>query len=241
MKIGELVKLTGVSKPLIHHYIREGLVRKPKMIGKNAADYDEDHVEQILMIKDLRDGYFLPLPIIKKIIKSQKKQPGPERFALRLQNEYFKPVDRFFPHDIHGTEEFCRATGLGRFWLKQMEEWEIISPKMIDGEKVYSQQDELLGRLVVEMDELGFGPKDGYEPEFLKMVADVLREILARSIKNHLAENLEKLGSDEYRDTHIQYSEVLSLFVYYLFRKIIKVETIKFCQSREKTENEGDE
>ena len=69
MKISELVKKTHASKETIHYYVREGLVSKPKKPGKNVAIYDERCIDQIKTIKRLQDNYFLPLSIIKKIIK----------------------------------------------------------------------------------------------------------------------------------------------------------------------------
>jgi DNA-binding transcriptional MerR regulator len=51
MKISELVKITDVSKETIHYYIREGVLRKPRKTGKNTADYNETHVDQIRTIK----------------------------------------------------------------------------------------------------------------------------------------------------------------------------------------------
>ena len=54
MKIGELVKRTGVPKETIHYYIREGLLRKPRKSASNTADYTRAHVEQIRLIKELR-------------------------------------------------------------------------------------------------------------------------------------------------------------------------------------------
>ena len=74
MKISELVKRTGVPKETIHFYIREGLLRKPRKSGVNAADYNEGYIDQILLIKDLRDNYYLPIPEIKKVIKDFKRQ-----------------------------------------------------------------------------------------------------------------------------------------------------------------------
>jgi DNA-binding transcriptional MerR regulator len=74
MKISELVKRTGVPKETIHFYIREGLLRKPRKSGVNAADYNERYVDQVLLIKDLRDNYYLPIPEIKKVIKDFKRQ-----------------------------------------------------------------------------------------------------------------------------------------------------------------------
>ena len=81
MKISELVKKTGVPKETIHFYIREGLLRKPRKGGVNIADYHEGYVEQIQLIKDLRDNYYLPIPEIKKIIKNFKKVKNPKQMA----------------------------------------------------------------------------------------------------------------------------------------------------------------
>ncbi len=64
MKIRELTKRTGISKETIHHYIREGLLRKPRKTGKNTADYSEVYVRQVRLIKELRDNYFLPLLVL---------------------------------------------------------------------------------------------------------------------------------------------------------------------------------
>ena len=65
MKIRELVKRTGVPKETIHFYIREGLLRKPRKSNVNSADYNENYVDQIQLIKNLRDNYYLPIPEIK--------------------------------------------------------------------------------------------------------------------------------------------------------------------------------
>ena len=83
MKISQLVKRTGVPKETIHFYIREGLLRKPRKSGVNSAEYNERYVDQIQLIKDLRDNYYLPIPEIKKIVKDFRKQ-SPSDQALSL-------------------------------------------------------------------------------------------------------------------------------------------------------------
>ncbi|MFH1137965.1 MAG: MerR family transcriptional regulator [Pseudomonadota bacterium] len=231
MKIGELVKLTQTSKPLIHHYLREGLLAKPRATGRNSAEYDQTHVEQLLLVKELRESYFLPLPLIKKIIKRQKKLPFAQQFSFRLENEYFRPLDRFFPRETRGRDEFGAAAGLGQKWLALMEEWRIITPQIVAGEAVYSQEEAFLGRLIVEMDRLGFGPKDGYSPDFLKKIADFLRQTLAAAVRDHLAANLDRLDEEEFKETGLNYAEVLSLFVFHLFRKILREESLRFVES----------
>ncbi|MBI9075699.1 MAG: MerR family transcriptional regulator [Desulfatibacillum sp.] len=231
MKIGELVSRTGVSKQLIHHYLREGLLAKPKKTGINSATYDESHVQQIELIKNLRDKYFLPLPMIKKIVKRQKKLSQAEKTLFEIQSSHLAPIDRFFPHDVKGEEEFREATGLGRFWLKKMQEWRIITPRDEDGEPVYSQTDIEMGRLILTMDLLGAGPKNGHNPEFLRHMGDMIRETLASSTREYMAKNIDKLGTEEFRMIGQCYSEALSLFIYLLFKKIMTEEAEHFVEN----------
>lgn len=230
MKIAELASRTEVSKQLIHHYIREGLVKKPAKTGPNSAEYDEGHVEQILLIKNLRDKYFLPLPLIKKIVARQKKQPQAERMLFNLQSQHLQPIDRFFPHAVRGREEYRRLTGLGPGWLAKFEEWGVITPRLEDGEAVFPQEEVDIGRLIFGMDQLGFGPKDGYDPGFLKQIADLLRSTLAISTRKYLAKNIDKLDSEEFKQADRGYSEALSLFVYLIFKKIMLEESARVVE-----------
>ncbi|MBW1899946.1 MAG: MerR family transcriptional regulator, partial [Deltaproteobacteria bacterium] len=126
MKISELVKRTGVPKETIHYYIREGLLRKPRKNGKNVANYTENYIDQIRLIKGLRDNYYLPLSVIKKILRRIKKQSRTRQSALQLLSEHFRPIDQFVTKEITGREAFLEATGMGSKWLDKMEEWGIL-------------------------------------------------------------------------------------------------------------------
>jgi DNA-binding transcriptional MerR regulator len=195
MKISELVKQTGVSKETIHHYIREGLLRKPRKSGKNIADYNQNYVEQILLIKDLRENYYLPLPVIKKIIKGIKKQSSATQFLSQLRNKYFRPVDRLLTKQIVGRETFCEVTGLGRKWLHKAEAWGVITAELRNGQPVFSADDVAIGKLMVDMDRLGFGPRDGFDPKELKHISDFVREYVVSAFKKYYQDNLEKKRS----------------------------------------------
>ena len=146
MKICELVKKTGVPKETIHFYIREGLLRKPRKSGVNIADYHAGYVEQIQLIKDLRDNYYLPIPEIKKIIKNFKKQSPSDQAISQFHSKYLRPLDRLLSSSIVGSDAFREATGLGRKWLTNMEKWGIITADYENGEPVYSPDDVIIGR-----------------------------------------------------------------------------------------------
>lgn len=219
MKIRDLVERTGVSRETVHYYIRDGLLPKPRKRGRNIADYDDSYVERIRMIKELQDNYFLPLAVIKNILKNRKKSPEGQSF-LGLRREYFRPVDQLLPTEIAGEEAFRKATGLGRKWLVKMEEWGIISPELRDGEKVYSQDDITLGKLVVEMDKIGIGVKDGFDAEALKHYRDMFRDIVVMSHKYYIEATLGKLSPEEFSKRIVQGREIMSAFFYHLYRKL---------------------
>jgi DNA-binding transcriptional MerR regulator len=225
MRIGELVAKTGVPKETIHFYLREGLLRKPRNSGTHAAAYTNGHVERILLIKELRDSFFLPIPEIKKILKQSRRQSASDQAVSDFHNKYFRPLDRLLATEILGRDAFCEATGLGRKWLAIMEEWGVITGRREKGGKrAYSRDDLILGRLMVDMDELGFGPKDGYDPEELKRIADFIRHFVRSAHREYYRRNLERLSSAEIDAKGSRFAEIMSLFFYHVYRKLAREE-----------------
>ena len=231
MKISQLVKRTGVPKETIHFYIREGLLRKPRKSGVNSAEYNETYVDQIQLIKDLRDNYYLPIPEIKKIIKDFRKQSPSDQAVSQFHSRFFRPADRLFANEIEGRDAFRQTTGLGEKWLTRAEEWGVITPEVLaDGEALFSQDDVAIGKLMVDMDHLCFGPKDGFDPEDLRHIAEFVKSYVVNVLKKYYENNLEKLTSKEYVERASQYHEVFSLFFYHLYRKFARESTRRFLK-----------
>ena len=226
MKISQLVKRTGVPKETIHFYIREGLLRKPRKSGVNSAEYNETYVDQIQLIKDLRDNYYLPIPEIKKIVKDFRKQSPSDQAVSQFHSRFFRPADRLFANEIEGRDAFRQETGLGKKWLAKAEEWGVITPEVLaDGETLYPPDDVAIGKLMVDMDHLGFGPKDGFDPEDLRYIGEFVRSYVVDIVKKYYENNLEKMTSTEDVERANQYHEVISLFFYHLFHKFVRKAT----------------
>lgn len=240
MKIRDLVKHTGVTKETIHYYIREGILPKPRKQGRNIAEYDDSYVERIRFIKELQERYFFPLGVIKNILKHQKKSPEVQSF-LDLRREYFRPVDQFMPNEISGEDPFREATGLGRKWLAKMEEWKIITPEVHNGQKVYSQDDIALGKLIVEMDNIGFGPKDGFDPGALKHYREEFEKIVVMAQKNYIEATLGKLSPEEFSKRGVQGTEIMGFFFHHLYRKISRERYTKILALLESEAKETEE
>ncbi len=243
MKISELVKKTGVPKETIHFYIREGLLRKPRKSGVNIADYHDGYVEQIQLIKDLRDNYYLPIPEIKKIIKNFRKQSPTDQAISQFHSKYLRPLDRLLSSSIVGSGAFREATGLSRKWLANMEKWGVITADYENGKPIYSPDDVIIGRLLVDMDNLGFGPRDGYDPKDLKGVVDFIRNYIEGGHNKYQETYLEKLKSadheekgSQHAEVMSQHAEVMSLFFYYMYRKLVQEHYKQIQQSIENKE-----
>lgn len=223
MRMSDLVKRTQVSKETIHYYVREGLVPRPRKFAKNLADYNESHVERIRLIKELQDHHFLPLSVIKRVLKYQRGTPE-RKPLLQVQTNYFRAVDQLLPADVIGEEDFRKNTGLSRKWLARLEEWEVITPETREDGKVYSQDDVILGKLVVDMDRLGLGPKDGFDAGALEYYSEAFQKVAAKSHEYFTRVVLGKVSPLEYSQKSAQATEIMSVFFYHLYRKFARQE-----------------
>jgi hypothetical protein len=124
-----------------------------------------------------------------------------------------------------------------------MEEWEIITPEIRNGQKVYAQDDITLGKLIVEMDTIGLGAIEGFDPEALKHFRDKFREIVILSHKYYIEAALGKLFPEEFSKRVVQGREIMSIFFYHLYRKLSREEYRKILtllESGTKEPGEGD-
>jgi DNA-binding transcriptional MerR regulator len=221
MKISELIKRTNVSKETIHYYIREGALPKPQKRGKNTADYNEEIIDLLQLIKDLQDQYFLPLSEIKKIIKKQKNHAPIDKINLKFLTRNLRPIDQMSLEMISGRENFIKKTGMGEKYLMLMEEWGIINPEVKDGVLIYSPDNVIIGKLIVDMDRLGFVPED------LKCYNDLLKSDILPAYMNLLKDQLFLLTYPEFKEKSIKLVEVATLFSYHLTRKVIREEVAR--------------
>jgi len=234
MKISELASKTKVAKETIHYYVREGLIPRPRKMGKNVADYNEVHVEQIQLIKQIQDNFYLPLSLIKEIVKHLIGSPE-LRSLLKLRSDYYNPLDQLLQTETVGEEAFRELTGLGVKWLAKFEEWGVITWEKRGEDKIYSQDDVIIGKLLVDLDRAGFGPGDGFDMENVKRYVDLFREIVVMSHTGFLQSNPDNFSPEQNLERGIRGRELMSLFFYHLYRKLIRDENVRSQAQRKPT------
>jgi DNA-binding transcriptional MerR regulator len=70
MKVSELSERTGVPLPSIKFYIREGLLPAGQRVGKNQAEYSEEHLARLALIRALRDEAGLSVGAIARALRA---------------------------------------------------------------------------------------------------------------------------------------------------------------------------
>ncbi|MBM4325801.1 MAG: MerR family transcriptional regulator [Deltaproteobacteria bacterium] len=225
MRLGELARAADVSRDTVQYYLREGLLPKPRLRRKKLADYDATYIDRIRFIRELQENHGLSISVIKQILRRQKRASSLERSLFRLHSKYFTPRDHLLTEEVVGEEAFLKATGLGPKWLARGEEWGIITYEIREGAKVYSHEAVTLGKLIVEMDAIGLGPKDGFDREALKVSINILRQ-LVEQVNGHFARIYwGKLSSEAFHNKGVEALEVAALYFYHLFRKLCKEHT----------------
>lgn len=70
MRMRELAAESGFPRTAIHHYLREGLLPPPVKTARNAAVYDEGHLERLALIRSLRGGELgtHPLETVRSVV-----------------------------------------------------------------------------------------------------------------------------------------------------------------------------
>src|SRR4051812_30162133 len=70
MKVSELSDRSGLPVQTIKYYIREGLLPKGAATAATRAEYDDEHLERLRLIRALREVGDLPIASVKRIVSA---------------------------------------------------------------------------------------------------------------------------------------------------------------------------
>ncbi|WP_067071509.1 MerR family transcriptional regulator [Carbonactinospora thermoautotrophica] len=68
MRISELSQRTGVPVPTIKYYLREGLLAPGTATARNQAEYGDEHVQRLRLIRVLLDIGGLSIATVRKVL-----------------------------------------------------------------------------------------------------------------------------------------------------------------------------
>ncbi|MFE0028040.1 MerR family transcriptional regulator [Amycolatopsis sp. NPDC059021] len=99
MKVKELSLRANVSIPTIKYYLREGLLPKGEPLGETKAEYGEEHLTRLLLIRTLVETGEVPIARIRHLLDAIDDENLPARDLLAAAMHAAAPDARTTAHD----------------------------------------------------------------------------------------------------------------------------------------------
>ena len=194
----ELEQATGVGRETIRFYIREGLLPEPERPKRNVARYSDVHVERLKEIKKLQQERFLPLNVIKTIVKAQDAGAagGIESF-VGLENALYPLLGD--PEKLAPRRLVDVAADAG-FTTAEVDE--LISVGLLnvderDGERWLDSRNARIVDLWRGIREAGFTEEIGYDAETWSIYGTFLSWLVQEEVNSFYSLLADRVGQAE--------------------------------------------
>ena len=186
IKIGELIKRTGVTRATIHHYVREGLLPDPEKTSRNMALYDPGCIDRVLLIKGLQAQTRRSLSEVKTLLKDAADHEGIRRLqnmleveALRTQSSPLSPEGS----RTHMTvKQLSERTGFTAKQLGEFKRLGLVNQYQKGRKKLVRPADVAVADALAALAAAGFDDEHGFEPEHAVIYLSALRELLHKEV-----------------------------------------------------------
>jgi DNA-binding transcriptional MerR regulator len=169
MKMRELERKSGVGRETIRYYLGLGLLPEPQRPKPNVADYDDEHVRRLRVIKRLQQERYLPLTFIKTLLERPsggELTPFPDLDISLSQGLGLASQDATLP--MSQAPEVC---GLPIEELETLARDGVIRP---DAERRLSAYDIAIAQTWARAKAAGYTQANGFFPEDLKLYVDAI-------------------------------------------------------------------
>ena len=161
MRISEVSRITGVSLPTIHYYVREGLLYPAVKTARNMAYYSPECVEDIRLITQLQLKRFLPLSAIKMMMGARQHGQDTNHLIemLTFLDDVFHPMGTGEIKKLTFSE-LVHATGMSAADLNELDDLGLLMPEDTPQGRIYDDVSLRIAQIVSELAEFGLKPSD---------------------------------------------------------------------------------
>ncbi len=152
IRIGRLSELTGVSRDTIKFYLKEGLIPRPFKTGRTMSYYDPSCVQRIALIKKMQSERFLPLNVIRDMLKDE----GTAEQELALAEAFLGMSAFADPVTGVSEREIREKTGYSPTDIEKVERAGIIGPRRDEPGREYTSIDLSILSLIRRRESAGF-------------------------------------------------------------------------------------
>ena len=199
MRMRQLVAKSGVTKATIQYYIKEGLVPKPIKKEPNSAFYTEDHLNNIRLVKELQTKRFLPLSIIKQVMRGEVEELSVDeiRTFMEIDGKLFRTLKENTKTKPVTARQLSEQTGVSLKDIQKMERIRILHPIRKGKGKLYEEDDIRLVECWGKVREAGFTEELGFDVDDLKIFRELWENIVAEETKIMLNRVIGKVRADK--------------------------------------------
>ena len=228
MRMKDLVATTGVPKGTIQYYINEGLIPAPIKTQANMAYYSDDHINAIRLIKELQSKRYLPLSVIKKLIRQEKDGLSVDEIQTiaKLDGKLFKNLHESLTIRKINVKQLSERTGADFKEIKELEMMGILHPQKKGRQKYFDEDDIRIMECWKKLRELGFSKELGFAPGDFSAYRAVMGTLVEEETKIMLKRTFGKISVDEMVHMVEEGTPVLNTIIG-LIRKRFILETVK--------------
>ena len=189
MRISEVARAAGVSRPTVHYYIKAGLLTPPLVSSRNMSYYDPHCVDEIRLIKELQTKKYLPLAVIKMILQHERTGQEPAHLVEMREalGEMFRPLESGEKTGGLTFAKLIASSGLPAIVLKKMETLGLLSPVGSGRGKLYDDIDVNVARNIKELMDQGLTIKDlRVFNKYIKVIHEIATTLHARIHDQHM-------------------------------------------------------
>jgi DNA-binding transcriptional MerR regulator len=139
MRIDDLAKKASVPTRTIRYYTQQGLLNPPALKGR-VGFYDERHLERLRLIKELKEKRFLPLGVIKSVIRHYESGSDLETMLAPLDIVFRPRWDATEPTELTRSQ-VAKQAGVSEKVVDAAEEMGFLFPTKRGRERRYTADD----------------------------------------------------------------------------------------------------
>lgn len=201
IKIGELIKRTGVTRATIHHYVREGLLPEPLKTSRNMALYDTGCVDRVLLIKGLQAQTRRSLSEVKALFEEAADSEGIRRLQNMLEVEALRaqssPLSPEGSREHLTIKQLCDRTGFSKGEIDQFHKLGLVNQYTKGRKKYIKPADVAVADALCALAAAGFDDKHGFTPEHAVIYLSSLQELLHKEVALFLSKTDAEAAPDD--------------------------------------------
>jgi DNA-binding transcriptional MerR regulator len=154
MRIDELAQRAGVPTRTIRYYTQQGLLPSPRLQGR-VGYYDDQHLDRLRLIKELQEKRFLPLSVIRSVVRHFEAGADLETMLAPLDMVFQPRWDAGLERREFTRTELAREAAVEETVVDAAEDMGFLFPVRRGRERRYTADDVLMLGVAQQWLELG--------------------------------------------------------------------------------------